>query len=301
MRPVDGSCPFESSRDVLHDLAFTVPEPAGETSLRAAQRVMARWSNGTEHGVRRAIATTTIDTFDLDVLRTNARRLTHAQLGSATDLVEVARLVPVAVIAEALGFEEPILAAHHQRIVTTAIAPEDGQPIPTDDLVEASLAWLIEATRAPSVEIAANRVALLHQCLDATAGLIALASLRWINLDAATRTGLGPDPAAALVAWATAHNPPVRHTTRISPKGELTVVPLTGRPDQTALSFGAGPHQCPGADAAHALAAGVVDAIVVSGVLDSFDATKPVDYENRTNLLIPRIPLPTDHRAATKR
>ena len=99
---------------------------------------MARWSNGEQHVVstrhrHRA--------GDQPVGRRSPRanacvRAAAVELSTATDLVPVARLVPVMVLAEALGFAAPRDAAHHQRVVTLAIAPEDGSTPAADQAVE---------------------------------------------------------------------------------------------------------------------------------------------------------------------
>lgn len=244
---------------------------------------MARWSNGEQHVEARAIATNAIATLDPDRLRSRARALAAEHLDNAIDVVELARVVPVIVLAGALGFADPVAAARHQRVVTTAIAPEEGAAPADAGEVDASLAWLLDASGSGSFVEAANRVALLHQCLDATAALIALAVLR-----AAREPG---DSAAALVAGALRDEPPVTMTVRIGPDDATETVPLVGRP------FGAGAHRCPGEALAIALAEGVVDALLASRCRP---VVGEVEFERRSNLRMPRsIPFPSQTSSST--
>ena len=141
-----------------------------------------------------------------------------------------------------------------------------------------------------------NLVGLLHQALDATAGLVASAVLL------AQRTP-GPHDATALVRAALVSDPPVQHTVRLAaaaqrvgavtlaPGDRLVVVLAAAAADPCgtgpieAPAFGHGPHRCPGQAAAEALAAGVVAAVLRSGA--RFGPGEPVVYEQRANLRIP--------------
>jgi cytochrome P450 len=236
---------------------------------------MARWANGEAHTRARDIAVVAVAGLDVDGLRAGARSAAAVELSSAVDLVPVARLVPVMVLAEALGFDAPRGAAGHQQVVTRAIAREDDTAPPEVDDVERSLAWLLQASGGATFEEAANRVALLHQCLDATAALIALAALRSLQWPT--------ESAAALVAGVLCDEPPVISTVRIDGEGAAQMVPLVGRP------FGAGAHRCPGEAVAVALAEGVFEALLASG---RRALSAEVDLERRANLRMPRsIPL----------
>lgn len=270
--------------DPLLDPDARVPSPEGDTPLAIARRAMARWSNGEEHVRARAIATNAIATLHPEQLRSRARAAAIEHLVAAIDaidVVELARTVPVVVLAEALGFADPVAAARHQRIVTIAIAPEEGAAPSEADEVAASLAWLLDASEGGSFGEAANRVALLHQCLDATAALIALAVLR------AARE---PGDSAMLVAGVLRDEPPVVATVRINTDDAAVTVPLAGRP------FGAGVHRCPGEAVAVSLAEGVVDAVLASGR----PRVGEVEFERRPNLRMPRsIPFPSQKSSST--
>ena len=203
-----------SGRSLLEDEELTVPVPTEATPLAQAQRTMARWSNGPDHKVRRALAERDLSSLDNVALRGRAHALATQELLTATDLGEVARFVPVAVLAETLGFNHPQLAAHHQRVVSMAIAPEAGTPQTDEDAVNHSLNWLVVASGVTRFETAINRIALLHQCLDATAGLIALAALH-LATRGQLRDAPEPDPAKSFIAWTIRNDPPVTQTIRV--------------------------------------------------------------------------------------
>jgi cytochrome P450 len=261
----------------LLDDNLTVPVPSGESLWRTTQRAMARWSNGSDHARCRTFAITALSPLQPKDLRVRARTLTLDLLPHTTDLTALARTVPVEVLADALGFDEPTKAARHQRLVSIAFSPEDGLPPAVDADIDRSMTWLLASSGTPSREEAANRVALLHQCIDATAGLILNAYVHGVD----HRDAEGePDPSAALVTWALHHARPVVHTTRIDQMGKPTAVSLAGAP------FGAGPHQCPGRDVAIALACGVLDGLRSATVGDRVRAD---GNEARANLRIPKL------------
>ena len=279
-----------SGRSLLEDEELTVPVPTEATPLAQAQRTMARWSNGPDHKVRRALAERDLSSLDNVALRGRAHALATQELLTATDLGEVARFVPVAVLAETLGFNHPQLAAHHQRVVSMAIAPEAGTPQTDEDAVNHSLNWLVVASGVTRFETAINRIALLHQCLDATAGLIALAALH-LATRGQLRDAPEPDPAKSLIAWTIRNDPPVTQTIRVLLDGERIVVPLCQTPTEPPLTFGAGQHACPGMSAAIALATGVIHAVLDVDAIQRLAVPDEVEFERRSNLRIPRLPL----------
>ncbi|WP_103355476.1 hypothetical protein [Amycolatopsis sp. CA-128772] len=190
---------------------------------------MARFSNGPDHVRRRALAVDALAPVDADSLQANAFDRTH-RIMTGLDVVdvmaEIARPVPVGVLAEALGLPDvsadvtSVAAAYHPHVTPGAAA-------------EAALTRLLAACGGPA-EPAAARIGLLVQACDATAGLIG-------NGLFASLTG---KPAEQ----------PVRATRRRI-DGEDVTVPLAGTP------FGAGPRACPGSRHAVALATGVLEAL----------------------------------------
>ncbi|WP_410638253.1 hypothetical protein [Amycolatopsis sp. lyj-346] len=190
---------------------------------------MARFSNGPDHVRRRALGVDALASVDADSLREKAFSRTHrivAGLDVVEVMAEIARPVPVGVLAEALGLPDvsadvvPVAAAYHPHVVPDAAA-------------EAALARLVAACGGPS-ELAAARIGLLVQACDATAGLIGNELFAWLTGKPAEQPVLA---------------------TRRRIDGEDVTVSLAGTP------FGAGPRACPGSWHARALAAGVFEAL----------------------------------------
>ncbi|MDQ7805127.1 hypothetical protein Q5425_15380 [Amycolatopsis sp. A133] len=190
---------------------------------------MARFSNGPDHTRRRALAVDALAPVDTDALQGTAFSRTHrivAGLDVVDVMAEIARPVPVGVLAEALGLPDvsadvtPVAAAYHPHVLPGAAA-------------EAALTRLIAECGGPT-ELAAARIGLLVQACDATAGLVGNGLL-------ASLTG---KPAEQPVL-----------ATRRRIDGEDVTVSLDGTP------FGAGPRACPGARQAVALATGVLEAL----------------------------------------
>lgn len=266
--------------DVLtHDDASVTPP--GTTGLRAA---MARFSDGADHRRRRAVAERCLAGIDPAGLRTRAGGLTAKALAPAAriDLMAlIARPVPLTALAEALGAADAPTAAAATRRLALALAPPAGWA-PTDPLRPAAeLARLLGLPADLHGDEVANTVALCVQASDATAGLIGLAVL-------AAREH---DDADAAVDGVLAQGGPVVRTSRWArrdlhlpsrtvPAGHEVVVWLAA----AGLPFGAGAHRCPGAEHARALACGVLEAVLASGLRPP---TQQIAYEARANLRIP--------------
>jgi len=264
--------------DVLtHDDASVTPP--GTTGLRAA---MARFSDGADHRRRRAVAERRLAAIDPACLRTRAGELAAVILAPAdpVDLMAmVARPVPLTALAEALGATDAPAAAAAARRLALALAPPEGWPASDPLRPAADLARLLGLPADAHGDDVANSVALCFQATDAIAGLIGLTVL-------AAR-----DDAGAAVDGVLADGGPVVRTSRRArrdlhlpsgtvPAGHEIVVPLAA----AGLPFGAGPHRCPGAEHARALACGVVEAVLTSG---RRPAPREITYEARVNLRIP--------------
>jgi cytochrome P450 len=264
--------------DVLtHDDASVTPP--GTTGLRAA---MARFSDGADHRRRRAVAERRLAGIDPAGLGTRANELAAEVLAPTRriDLMRlVARPVPLTALAEALGASDAPAAAAAARRLALALAPPAGRPASDPLRPAAELARLLGLPADPRGDEAANTVALCVQAADATAGLVGLAVL-------AAR-----DDAGAAVDAVLTQGGPVMRTSRWArrdlhlpsgtvPAGREVVVPLAA----AGLPFGAGAHRCPGAEHARALACGVVEAVLASGLRP---ASREIAYEARVNLRIP--------------
>jgi len=240
----------------LTDPSFIVPPvpqdapPGGIAWLRAS---VARFSTGSDHARRRALATADLARLDPAALRRQAFIRTGERMA--------VRHVLVAVLADALG----LAAIDPETVRTTASAyhPHTEATPAADDAV----AQLVTACGGVADEATAARIGLFVQACDATAGLVEHALP---NVGAEVSTD-------ALLAETLRHDPPVRATRRQS-EGTLVVLDLAaanrdpavftdpdrfdpGRDGPDSLTFGAGPHACPGRAHALALAAGILDAL----------------------------------------
>lgn len=191
----------------------------------------------------------------------------------------LARRVPLEVLAVRLGLADPAAAVPAVTAVAAAYHP-GAEPVVVSRADRAVAALLAMSPPAPA-EAAANRIGLLVQAADATAGLIG----------AAVRHGLAapaPLDTADLLAEVLRLDPPVRATRRVATAALRLGSPEIGPDDALllrfdaanrdpaahpdpdrfrpgrpvgALTFGAGPRGCPGDRHALALAAGVVDVL----------------------------------------
>ncbi|MFG2069990.1 cytochrome P450 [Micromonospora tulbaghiae] len=292
---------------VLTDPRCVVPpaEEAPEGGLAWLRASVSRFSPPDRHAARRAVGVAALDTLDPRELRVAAERLTGRILDRAAtgddggDRVDVtgdlARRVPLVVLAERLGLAEcagrawphgprfarcdrscPAAAVAEVTAVAAAYHP-GAEPAAVRRADRAVAALLAMSPPAPA-EVTANRLGLLVQAADATAGLIVAADRH--GLDAPD--GLGTD---ALLAEVLRLDPPVRVTRRVAADplslggqpvraGERLLLRFDAanrdpaafpEPDRfragranAALTFGAGPRGCPGQRHALALAAGVV-------------------------------------------
>ncbi|WP_262286492.1 cytochrome P450 [Micromonospora sp. MA102] len=275
---------------VLTDPRCVVPvASAGPPGTLAWLRgTVSRFSAPDRHPGRRALGVAALRDLDPDELRAAAARLAGETLdrlagagpaGRVEVMDRLARRVPLEVLAARLGLADPAAAVPAVTAVAAAYHP-GAEPAAVARADRAVAALLDLAPPAPP-EAAANRIGLLVQAADATAGLIG----------AAVRHGLGAPPpldTADLLAEVLRLDPPVRATRRVA-TGALrldgreisadealllrfdtanrdpAVHPdpdrfRPGRPGRV-LTFGAGPRGCPGERHALALAAGVVDVL----------------------------------------
>lgn len=248
---------------VLADLRFEVPE-ADAAATAPAERFRSRTSrftNGTVHDERRRRLEQLLAGLDPEALATAAAARTRRLANDGAGVDEIAALVPVACVAEALGFDEPdalpplvaVLADHY---------PTGG----SSDAADAAAARLLarvprpDATGHDDGDGDALRVQLLVQASAATAGLVVGAMRRNAMSEASVST-------SELLTETLRHAPPVRQTRRIAPDGRGLVLRLDG-PDRESpgdrprmLAFGAGPRACPAPHHALAIAAAIVDGL----------------------------------------
>ncbi|MFI9233612.1 hypothetical protein [Streptomyces rimosus] len=284
-----------------------VPQDVPEGGMAWLRARVARFSSGEAHVRRRALAVGPLGGGDAaDALRDAARVRTEALLegagegpgsgpGTVDVMARVARVVPVEVLADFVGL--PVTAETAGLVGHVARAYHaHGETVPAADR---ALARLVAVCGGTWDEATAARIGLLVQAYDATAGLIGSAAHRMLSGDTGgtgdtgSTSGTGDTPegsaeSAADVVTASldrtlSADPPVRGTLRAPADGgdPVRIALLT---DDGSLAFGAGPHACPGRAHARALAAGVLDALLVRGCR----LVRPdLAYEPSPNLRVP--------------
>lgn len=229
----------------LTNPAYTVPSgpPGGPSAgIRWLRHNIARFSDGTEHTRRRRHILDLLATVDIAALRSSAAEHTRTLLGGPLD--RIAHVVPVTVLADALGLPAvPVDTVINTVIDTVAAIAEAYQPgSGPEEPADKAVAQLVSAFGGIPDEPTAAKISVLVQAYAATAGLV--------------RNAASAPHSADVIAYALHHNPPVRTTRRLAPDLE-TIVTV----DLTGLPFGAGPHHCPGSEHATAIATGIMDAM----------------------------------------
>ncbi|SCL45495.1 Cytochrome P450 [Micromonospora citrea] len=272
-------------RAVLADPACQVPvAPDGAPGTLAWLRgTVSRFSAPHRHPTRRAAGVAALAAVDHDELRAAAARLTGEALDRADDRLDVmaalARHVPLRVLAARLGLTDP--AAAVPAVTAVAAAYHPGADAARIAAADQAVSALLAITPPGPPEAVANRIGLLVQACDATAGLIGAATRHGLALPATVSTD-------DLLAEVLRLDPPVRGTRRVAVAparlaghalavGDEVLLRFDaanrdpaahadpdrfapGRPG-AALTFGAGPRGCPGERHALALAAGVVQVL----------------------------------------
>lgn len=269
--------------------------PAGEVFAR-----LVRMNDGVFHAAHKPAVTQSARRWPLaqvaDVAAGLARSWAFA--GDANALLTA---VPVLAMAQLLGVPASERAATSRWVhaFTQGIAPN----APAEAVAaahEAAQALMDQGGREGLEPVrAANRIALMQQSLDATAGLMGnmvrllLAAPRW-HRPARQSLALARAVAAEVVRW----DAPVQNTRRFAAvdctlagqalrAGDGLVLVLASgnrdpalnpaadvfdpdRPQRRSLTFGAGAHQCPGELLATEMAAASVQALAADGALEVF-------------------------------
>ena len=195
-------------RAILADPQYQVPPapsvPADETGTLAWLRAhVARFCDGEVHDRRRELVERELAGLDPAGLRTAAADLARAELAGAGsepfDAMGIARRVPVAVLAGALG----VGLAATGRSVEAVLDSASGYPNPdvAGPGADAGVRFLAEVLSAgdhgpDGPEEVANRIGLLEQACDATAALIGNALITAFADPAADGAGAGVGAAA---------------------------------------------------------------------------------------------------------
>jgi cytochrome P450 len=222
---------------VLSNPDFVPPAASGgpRGGIDWLRNSVARFSAGAAHERRRRLVVQALEGMDCGWLRQRVRTFAPAEITP-----DIAREVPIRILAEALGVPEVDVSA----VRTVAAAYLVGT---TGAEIDLAVAKLVGAFGGVADEETAARIGLLVQACEATAALILSA------------VGTGVESALQ-------SDPPARSTTRLATTaidingvpvapGELLRVELSGTP------FGAGAHACPGREQAVAIATGVCEAL----------------------------------------
>ncbi|MEU7611364.1 cytochrome P450 [Micromonospora sp. NPDC049204] len=278
-------------RAALTDPAFRVPavESGPPGTLAWLRASVSRFSSPRRHAERRSIVVTALDALDPDELRQEAARLTGAVLDRAGDRLDVmrelARAVPLRVLAARLGLADPAAAGTAVAVVAAAYHP--GVDVALARRADRAVATLLAEVPPAAPEVRANVIGLLVQACDATAGLIGAAAHHLLPLPGGD--GAGAVRTAELLAEVLRLDPPVRATRRVTASAvrlggrelpadspvllrfdaanrdpAVFAEPAAfrpGRPGAGLLTFGAGERGCPGDRHALALATGVLDVL----------------------------------------
>jgi len=240
------------------DLAVTPPAPpaTSPSTLAWLRAGVPRFSRGPEHTPRRGYTQAVIDRVDPVALRATARRLAEQAL-AGDPAADVAREVPVRALADALGLPSVDVAdvAAVAKVYLTAVGD-------STDIIEAdsAVARLVAAVGGGSDDQTAALVGVLVQSYQATATLISNSAAALTVHD-----GLSSTEVVATTLVADPPTPPARrmamvdtHVGDASVAAGETVLLAIGA---AGFPFGAGPHACPGAAQATAIAEGVLDAL----------------------------------------
>ncbi|MEU7938239.1 cytochrome P450 [Microbispora bryophytorum] len=217
-------------RSVLADPRFLVPAaPAARpgTGMAWLRGAVSRFSNGAEHGRRRARVTGMLGALDPVRLRREAFERTGAELagGARVDVMaRIARRVPVGVLATRLGVpedrREEVVAAVTAMAAAYHLPPASGAA-PAGDAAVGVLAAALGDGEKPEPGLLAAVAGALIQACDATAGLVGNTLLAVARLPSGPPSGWSADlsarwPVEALLAETLRWDPPVRLTRRVA-------------------------------------------------------------------------------------
>ncbi|MEV6376671.1 cytochrome P450 [Micromonospora musae] len=296
---------YADVRAALAAPACRVPpaRPGAAYTLDWLRGLVSRFSAPENHPARRAAGLAALVPLDPDELRAEAARRTADALDRADGRLDVpsalARRVPVGVLAARLGLADPVAAV--EAVATIAAAYQPGADAAAVRRADEAVAVLVELAPPAPPEVLANRLGLLVQACDATAGLIGAGARHLLPPPADPPPSADPPPAARsalsgrpagdtgeLLHEVLRLDPPVRGTRRTTTEAvhlgdvDLPVgTPLLLRFDSAnrdpevfpepdsftpgrpapAVTFGAGPRGCPGQRQALALATGVLDVL----------------------------------------
>ena len=232
---------YADVRAALTEPACRVPvaPPGAAYTLAWLRGAVSRFSAPEHHPARRAAGLAALDPLDPADLRREAARVTAAALDAAGGRLDVpsavARRVPVRVLAGRLGMADPEAAV--TSVATVAAAYQPGADPVAVWRADAAVVELVAQSPPAGTEVLANRIGLLVQACDATAGLVGAGARHLLptaagtaaETSSATGTVTDASPAtggvtdvspvgdtADLLAEVLRLDPPVRGTRRIT-------------------------------------------------------------------------------------
>jgi cytochrome P450 len=270
-------------RTVLDDPDFIVPpvpDDDSDVGIAWLRATVSRFSAGDTHPRRRSLAVDELAKIETAPLCRTAFEQTRSLLENrarAIDVMaEIARVIPVELLAEAMGLPAGL------SVLVNTVARAYHPSVDASSAEDQAVADLVDACGGAADETTAARIGLLVQACDATAGLVGNAVFAMLQ-------GKLADSGESIVAATLRRNPPVRITRR-----QMTVTTRVGYDSVMAgtvvaldltdgdLAFGAGPRMCPGSEQATAIAAGIVDALRGRTLV-----RQDIEYEPSANLRVP--------------
>jgi cytochrome P450 len=277
------------------------PPPGAAGPAADLLAAMARFCDGARHQYRREVLTAMLPPV-VTVAKVAADRAGQYLAGvrGAFDLMPLARSLPAAALGAAMGLQ-PGPACRAARLagqlcdgVTPVLAARPRGREEADDAATGLLNLLAAADlagSAPAGDKAVAAASILFQARDATAGLIGLTML--------AASAPGALTAAERVDRVLRQDAPVQNTRRITDAG--TTIGAADLPAGSPVwvfvataecggavpaTFGSGPHGCPGAGHAAAIAAQVVAALEHQGWQPA--GGQVIEFEPRPNVRVPQ-------------
>jgi len=258
---------MESPHCAVRPPAEPVPKAIAGSSAGAVFAQLVRMNEGASHTAPKAAIVQALAALDL--AQVTLRAAHFAAMLKSSDGESVTRWVfdlPTYVVADLLGIAEAdlpqvaLLMADFVRCLSPLSTPE--QLASASSAAHTLMARFAESTQ-PSSACPANRIGLLSQTHEATAGLIGngiVALLRDPELQARLRSD--PQQAAALVRQVARDDPSVQNTRRFVTQA-VSIAGAALQPGDTILlklgtagecGFGHGRHACPGQELAYTIA-----------------------------------------------